>query len=148
MIDQRRAQRIATLDAHGPFRFLTRQIGPETADLFLFVDRKRMCLPFRLAVGVGGAAHIGGEQPTGLPPEFLAPEAHSEARMVEQVLPDGQIGHDRNARRAQPVGRADARTLQNRRAVVDACAQHDIIRLDRYRLALRVEIDETGRLRA
>ena len=102
-----------------------------------------MRLPFRLAVGIGRPADIGGEEASGGDAQSFRPEDHREAGMVEEIAADGEIGGDRDAERPQPVGRADARALQDGRAVVDPGTDHDLIGERRPGLPGRVDVSDT-----
>ena len=114
VVDQRGLPRVGAEDADLPFRLLAGEVGPQAGDVFLLVDRERVRLPLRLAVGIGRPAHVGGEEAAGGDAEALPPEDHGEAGMIEQIAADRKIGRHRNAQRPQPVGRTDARALQDR----------------------------------
>ena len=103
VVDQRGPPRVGAEDADLAFRFLAGEIGPQARDVLLLVDRERMRLPFRLAVGIGRPADVGGEEASGGDAEPFCPEDHREAGMVEEIAADGEIGRDRDAERPQPV---------------------------------------------
>src|SRR5208337_4510869 len=119
VVDERRACRIGALDADFAGRFLARQIGPEACGVLLLVDWKRMGLPLRLALSVGGTAHVRGEEASGRYAEPFRPEQHRKARMIGQVASNRKVRDNVDPKRAQPFGRANAGAMQDGRAVID-----------------------------
>ena len=147
MIDERRLARIAALDDDLALRKRVGEVGPEAGEPLLFVDRERMGLPGRLAARSGGSANVGDEAAACRDAEPLALEDHAEARMVEEILADRQVGGDIDSERLQPFGRTDARALEQRGRVVDAGADDDLIGMGGRRLAVAADIGDAFGLR-
>ena len=62
--------------------------------------------------------------------------------MIGQVASNRKVGDDVDPERAQPFGRADAGAVQDRRAVVDAGADDDLVRKRGSPLLCAVEIGD------
>ena len=119
VIDAWRDGRIAALDRYAAARFLPAEIGPKAADALLLVGRKRMGLPLRLGAARRRTTPVGGEKPARGCGDPLRPEQEADARVIGEPAADGQVGDHFDPEPAQQRRRTDARTLQDRRAVVD-----------------------------